>query len=112
MRFSIAKLVKALKLPVALYRIDGGYGVQPRWSNAIRKGTIKAGVCRVIEPEEAAGYTDEELYRQIKNELTVNEARDDGRRYVSDLRGGNTWNAWHTGARGAGCHLSGATATG
>ncbi len=87
MRSAIARLVKALKLPVALYRIDGGYGVQPRWSNAIRKGTIKAGVSRVIEPEEAAGYTDEELYQLIKSELTVCEARDDGRRYLSDHRG-------------------------
>ena len=86
MRASIAPLAKLLKLPVVLYRIDGGFGVQPRWSNAIRKGTIRAGVSRVIEPEEAAGYSDEELYRQIRNGLTVSEATDDGRRYRSNHR--------------------------
>ncbi|MCR4621134.1 MAG: 1-acyl-sn-glycerol-3-phosphate acyltransferase [Clostridiales bacterium] len=85
-RKSIVSLVKALKLPVALYRIDGGFGVQPRWSNAIRRGVIHAGVVRVIEPEEAARCTDAELYDIIKSALKVNEARDDGRRYVSNRR--------------------------
>ncbi|MBQ7455209.1 MAG: 1-acyl-sn-glycerol-3-phosphate acyltransferase [Clostridia bacterium] len=86
MRPAIALLVKTLKLPVALYRIDGGYGAQARWSNAIRKGVIRAGVFRVIEPEEAARYTNGELFEEIRKSLTVSEARDDGRRYRSNRR--------------------------
>ena len=86
MRPSIALLAKTLKLPIALYGIDGGYGVQPRWSNVIRKGTIRAGVSRVIEPEEAEKYTNEQLYEEIRQGLTVSEACDDGRRFCSDRR--------------------------
>ncbi|MBO5786212.1 MAG: 1-acyl-sn-glycerol-3-phosphate acyltransferase, partial [Clostridia bacterium] len=32
---TIASLAKRLKLPIALYRIEGGYGVQPRWSDVV-----------------------------------------------------------------------------
>lgn len=35
---SIVGLVRVLKLPVAFIRIEGGYGVQPRWSDVVRKG--------------------------------------------------------------------------
>lgn len=35
---AIASLAKKLKLPIALYRIEGGYGVQPRWSDVVRRG--------------------------------------------------------------------------
>ena len=41
---AIGGLVKKLKLPVALLRIEGGYGVEPRWSSVIRKGKMKAYV--------------------------------------------------------------------
>lgn len=75
---AIAGLAKMLKLPIALYRIEGGYGVQPRWSDGIRKGKIHAYVSRVIEPEEYAALTDEELFRMIESGLMVNEGTADG----------------------------------
>lgn len=78
MSSSIAALARKLKLPIALYRIEGGYGVQPRWSDVIRKGKIHAYVSRVIEPEEYAGLTNEELFDIIEKELTVNEGVSDG----------------------------------
>ncbi len=71
---AITSLVRKLGLPLALFRIEGGYGVQPRWGDVLRKGKMRAFVSRVIEPEEYADMTNEELYEIIKNELYVNEA--------------------------------------
>lgn len=71
---SIAKLCRSLKLPLAIYRIEGGYGVQPRWSDVVRKGKMTARVSRVIEPEEYNEMTNEELFDIIQKELWVDEA--------------------------------------
>ncbi|MBE6021040.1 MAG: 1-acyl-sn-glycerol-3-phosphate acyltransferase, partial [Clostridiales bacterium] len=49
---AIAGLVRVSKLPLAVFRIEGGYGVQPRWSDVVRKGCIRSYVSRVIEYEE------------------------------------------------------------
>ena len=70
---SIAPFAKALKLPIAIFKIEDGYGVQPRWSDAVRKGKMKAYVSRVIEPEEYNKLTDAELYELICDELENNE---------------------------------------
>ena len=75
---AIVKMAKKLKLPIALYRIEGGYGVQPRWSNVMRRGKMRAYVSRVLEPEEYEKYTNEELYAIIKEELYVDEGKADG----------------------------------
>lgn len=75
---SIVKLAKALRLPIAIYRIEGGYGVQPRWSNTVRKGRMHAYVSRVIEPEEIRALSDDELYELLLKELDVNEGVVDG----------------------------------
>jgi 1-acyl-sn-glycerol-3-phosphate acyltransferase len=70
---AIAGLAKALKMPIALYRIEGGYGVQPRWSDGVRKGTMRSYVSRVIEPEEFAGkktvQISDEIYRMMAQDL-------------------------------------------
>lgn len=70
---SIATLAKKIKLPIALYRIEGGYGVQPRWSDKTRKGKMRSYVARVIEPEEYATMSYEELFAAIEEGLYVNE---------------------------------------
>ena len=71
---SIAPLARKLGMPIALYRIEGGYGAQPRWSDAIRRGPMRGYVSRVILPEEYADMTNDELYTAIKDGLYVNEA--------------------------------------
>lgn len=71
---SIAPLARKLGLPIALFRIEGGYGVQPRWSDVIRKGRMRGYVSRVIEPEEYAALTDGQLFSLIENGLYVDEA--------------------------------------
>ena len=71
---AIVPLVKKLKLPLALYRIEGGYGVHPRWADEIRKGKMRSFVSKVVEPEDYLKMSDEELFELIKNELFVDEA--------------------------------------
>ena len=71
---AIAHLAKKLRLPIALYRIEGGYGVEPRWSDKVRKGRMRAYVSRVIEPEEYKSLSNDELMTLIREGLYVNEA--------------------------------------
>ena len=78
---TIAPLAKKMKLPIALYRIEGGYGVQPRWSDVVRKGKMQAYVYRVIEPEEYADMTNEELFDIIKEGLYLDECKADAEFY-------------------------------
>lgn len=70
---SIIKLIRVLRLPIAIFQIKGGYGVQPRWSDVVRKGNMTAGVTKVIEPEEYKALSDDELYELILKELDGDE---------------------------------------
>jgi len=72
---AIAKMARKMKLPIALFRIEDGYGVQPRWSDGTRKGRMTGRVSRVIEPEEYAAMTDAALIETIREGLYVDEAR-------------------------------------
>ncbi len=74
---TIASLAKRLGLPIALYRIEGGYGVQPRFSDVVRRGKMKSYVFKVIEPEEYKSLTNEALFALIQEGLYVNEAQCD-----------------------------------
>ena len=70
---AIASLAKRMKMPVALYRIEGGYGVQPRWSDKRRKGPMRGYVSRVIAPEELAAMSEEELMEAFREGLDSKE---------------------------------------
>ena len=71
---AIAPLVKKLGLPLVLFRIDGGYGAEPRWSDVVRRGKVVCSVPRVISPEEVKQMSNEELFAAIEEGLYVNEA--------------------------------------
>ena len=71
---AIGSLAKKLGLPIALFRLEGGYGIQPRWSDVVRKGRMRAYVSRVIEPEEFKDKNPKELYDMICQGLQVDEA--------------------------------------
>jgi len=71
---AIVSLVKKLSLPLAFYRLEGGYGVQPRWSDVVRKGSMRGYISRVVEPEEYKAMSDDDLMALIKAELYVDEA--------------------------------------
>ncbi len=74
MSSAIAPLAKRLNVPIALFRIEGGYGVHPRWSDVVRKGKMRGYVSRVIQPEEYASLSDDELFAVIEKGLYVDEA--------------------------------------
>ena len=74
----IASLAKKLGLPIAIFRIEGGYGVQPRWSDVVRRGKMRSYVSQVIEPEEFKEMTNEELHQRIIQELNVDEGNVSG----------------------------------
>lgn len=76
MKSGVASLAKALRLPIAFYRIEGGYGAQPRWSDEVRKGKMRGYFSRIMEPEEYKDMTNEELFEVIKKELWVDERED------------------------------------
>ncbi len=75
---TIAYLAKKIGLPIALYKIEGGYGVQPRWSDVVRRGKLRCYVSKVIEPEEYKEMTNDELSALIEKELYVDEANVSG----------------------------------
>ncbi len=75
---SIVKLARLTKLPIAIFKIEGGYGVQPRWSDKVRKGKIHAYVSKVLEQEDYAKMTDDQLYDFLKQELWQDESGDTG----------------------------------
>jgi 1-acyl-sn-glycerol-3-phosphate acyltransferase len=72
---AIAALAKTLNLPIAFFRIEGGYGVQPRWCDKARRGKMRGYFSRVIMPEEYKEWSNDELYQVIQKELYVNEAK-------------------------------------
>ena len=71
---AIASLAKKLALPIAFFRIEGGYGIQPRWSDVTRKGAMRSYVSRVMEPEEFRDMSRDDLAALIRQELWVDEA--------------------------------------
>ena len=70
---SIAKLVKKFKMPLALFNVRGSYLTKPRWSNSWRKGRTSCVLVRVIEPEELAKMSVDEIYDAICEALSFNE---------------------------------------
>lgn len=71
---AIGSLAKKLGMPIALFRIEGGYGTQPRWSDVVRRGKMRAYISRVIEPEEYKDKTPNQLLAMIQEGLEVDEA--------------------------------------
>ena len=75
---AIVSLARKINVPVVLYRIEGGYGIQPRWSDKTRKGKMRSYVSEVIFPEEYSALSDEEFIGRIRDGLYVDEAREGG----------------------------------
>ena len=82
---AISMLAKKLALPIVIMRIEGGYGVSPRWANDTRKGTMRSYVARVIEPEEYLPLSDSDFNTLLGNELYVNEVKVDGEYHSNKL---------------------------
>ena len=75
---AITALIKKLHLPIAIFRIEGGFGIQPRWSDVCRKGSMRAYVSRIIEPEEYQDLSKDALYDLLQKEMYVDETKNPG----------------------------------
>ena len=73
MKPAIVGLIKALKMPVAFVRLEGGFGVHPRWSDEVRRGKMKAYVSSVLKREEYSLMSDDEIMAYVERELYVDE---------------------------------------
>lgn len=82
---AICSLIRLLKLPLLLYRFDGGYGVDPRWGRKRRKGHFEAYVYKEISTEEISAMSDDTLYRTVIDALTVTDGAS-GALYRSAVR--------------------------
>lgn len=85
MKKSIVPFIKKLGLPVAIYKIEGGYGVHPRWSDATRKGEMTSGIVKIIEKNEYEKMSNDEFFDLIYNELNINDV-ENKKKYISDVR--------------------------
>lgn len=72
------KMMKFLKLPVAIVRIESGYGVFPRWANKRRRGKIYCKLYKIYEYEEYKDIPENELYEMICKDLYVDESNPSG----------------------------------
>lgn len=68
-----AKLVKQFKMPVALFNVKGGYLTHPKWCHSWRKGRTTCELVRVIETDELANMSVDEVYEAIVDGLTFND---------------------------------------
>ena len=66
---SISKLIKIMGIPLVLYNLKGGYGVDPRWGNKLRKGKFTGEVKRVLSVEEIEKLSNDELYNIVCSEI-------------------------------------------
>ena len=71
--YSIVKLAKSLKVPLVICNIEGGYGVDPRWSNKSRKGKLHVFVRNIYQFDDIKDMDNDELYNLIIDGLTVDE---------------------------------------
>lgn len=70
---AIVGLIKMLKIPVLIYKIEGGYNVLPRWADKSRKGKSRAYVSKKISVEEIEKLSKEDLLSLISKELYHND---------------------------------------
>lgn len=68
---SISKLIKKMNLPVVLFNLKGGYGVDPRWGKKKRKGPFTGEIKRILSIEEINTLSNDELHQVIKDEIRV-----------------------------------------
>ncbi len=71
--FSTAKLLRALKIPVIVPIIHGGYLSHPRWSPHFRRGKIIIDYHKLFDGPELADMPAEEIHEKLVNKLDHND---------------------------------------
>ncbi len=92
---AIVKLIKLLKVPVILYNIKGGFGVNPRFSRVIRKGKMSGEVNRILSASEIKEYSEDEIYTILIKALDVNDV-ELGYKYKGKALAENLESAFYT----------------
>jgi len=69
----IGKLAKRLKAPLVLVELSGGFNTKPRWSVKPNKGKMRGRVARVIQLEDLAALSNDQVDGIIRKELGFNE---------------------------------------
>ena len=69
----IGKLAKKFNVPLVLVQFRGGYNTLPRWKVKPNLGKMTATVTKVLQAEELAVMSYEEIDAVIKQELYFNE---------------------------------------
>jgi 1-acyl-sn-glycerol-3-phosphate acyltransferase len=67
---STAKLVKSLKVPVIIAKIEGAYFSRPRWSHLPRRGKVTVDFSLGFMPEDLKGMSAEEIHQAIAEKLS------------------------------------------
>jgi 1-acyl-sn-glycerol-3-phosphate acyltransferase/DNA-directed RNA polymerase subunit RPC12/RpoP len=70
---SIAKLLKAFKIPVVAVKINGGYLSLPRWTNRIRRGRMDVTVTRILNREELNTLSTDDIYRRVLSSIDFDD---------------------------------------
>lgn len=70
---SIAKLLKAFKIPVVAVHINGGYLTRPRWTKRIRRGRMDATVTRILNSEELNTLSADDIYRRVLSSIDFDD---------------------------------------
>ena len=81
--FSIAKLLKKLKVEVLLYRTYGLFGVRPRFSNKIRSGKAEGKVVDTITVDELNRLSHEDIYKRVTDSLYCNQVEENTQKFKS-----------------------------
>ena len=70
---SIAKLLKAFKIPVVAVHINGGYLTRPRWTKRIRRGRMDATVTPIFNSEELNTLYADDIYRRVLSSIDFDD---------------------------------------
>ena len=79
---AICKMIRSFKIPVILYNLKGGYGVDPRWGGKKRKCKFYGTIKEILTPEQVATMSDDELYNTICDGIKVFDS-ENGEAYAS-----------------------------
>ena len=73
-------------IPIVLFNLHGGNGVDPRFSHKLRRGKFYGEIKEVFNPEDYEGVSDEDFAQMVRDGLRVYDS-DSGEKYKSKVRG-------------------------
>ena len=80
--YSTVKLIKLLKIPVYVQKLEGAYMVSPRWGKTYYKGRTDVSIYKMLEADEVIKMTEDELYEALKQHLYHNDYEDQRKKMI------------------------------